>query len=108
MDAIAERRLLGLIGLGLRGRRAVLGVDRVRDAAHRGTLRCVVVATDASHHSREKVEGLVRARKVPVIWVPSAARLGGVAGREAAAAIGVVDASLANGVLAIAGTAVAE
>ncbi len=108
MDDAAERRLLGLIGLGLRGRRAVLGVDRVREAARRGTLRCVVVADDASHHSREKVEGIVRARRVPVIRVPSAARLGGVAGREATAAIGVVDASLANGVLAVVGSTTVE
>lgn len=107
MEPAVERRLLGLLGLGLRGRRAVLGVERVREAARRGTLRCVVVAADASRHSREKVEGMVRARGVTVVEVPSAARLGAVAGREATAAIGVVDVQLADGVRSLVGASVA-
>ena len=61
MDAATERRLLGLLGLGLRSRRAVLGVERVREAARRGTLRVAVVAADASANSRQKVDGLLAA-----------------------------------------------
>lgn len=102
MDADARRRLLGLLGLGVRGRLAVVGVDRVREAAHRGTLRVAVVAADASPHSRGKVEGLLEAKRVPVLTVPTAAELGGVAGRESTAVIGVVDAPLAKGILAAA------
>jgi ribosomal protein L7Ae-like RNA K-turn-binding protein len=105
VDAAAERRLLGMLGLGLRGRLAVVGVDRVREAAHRGTLRIAVIAEDASRHSREKVEGLLAAKAVPVLTVPSAAALGEVAGREATAVIGVVDAQLAKGIRALAGLA---
>ena len=67
MEAADERRLLGLLGLGLRGRLAVVGVDRVREAARRGTLRVAVLAKDASHHSREKVERLLAAKAVPII-----------------------------------------
>lgn len=102
MDAAAERRLLGLLGLGLRGRRAVLGVDRVREAAHRGTLKCAVVAADAAANSREKVLGLVQAKGIPLVTVGSAEALGRIGGREVTATIGVVDAQLAQGVLAIA------
>ncbi len=105
MDAAVRKRLLGLLGLGLRGRLAVVGVDRVREAARRGTLRVAVLAADASHHSRGKVEGLLTAKGVPVIVVPTAAELGEVAGRDSTAVVGVVDAQLAKGILAAAGPA---
>lgn len=105
MDAADQRRLLGLLGLGLRGRNCVVGVDRVREAAHKGTLRVAVMAADAARNSREKVEGLLAAKGVPVLTVPSAADLGEVAGRETTTIIGVVDAQLAKGILAFAGSA---
>ena len=105
MDAADRRRLLGLLGLGLRGRLVVVGVDRVREAAHKGTLRVAVMAADAARNSREKVEGLIAAKGVPLLTVPSAAELGEVAGRETTAIIGVVDAQLAKGILALARSA---
>ena len=105
MDAATERRLLGLLGLGLRSRRAVLGVDRVREAARRGTLRVAVVAADAAANSRQKVDGLLAAKRVPMLMVASAATLGQVGGRETTAVIGVVDAELATGILALAAPA---
>lgn len=101
MDAAVERRLLGLLGLGIRGRLAVLGVDRVREAAQRGVLRVAVVAADASHHSRQKVERLLAAKGVPTISIASAAVLGEAAGRDTTAVIGVVDAQLAKGIRAL-------
>jgi len=96
-----ERRMLGLIGLGIRGRLVVVGVDRVREAARSGTLRFAVIAADASHHSREKVERLLTAKGVPTASIASAATLGAAVGREATAAIGVVDAKLATGIRAL-------
>jgi len=101
LDPAVERRLLGLLGLGMRGRLAVVGVDRVREAAHKGTLRVAVVAADASHHSREKVERLLAAKQVPTIAVASAAVLGSAVGRQTTAVIGVVDAQLAKGIRAL-------
>jgi ribosomal protein L7Ae-like RNA K-turn-binding protein len=41
---------------------------------------------------------LLHAKKVPVIEGPSSAALGAAVGREAAAAVGVVDRELANGI----------
>jgi len=68
-------------------------------------LRVAVVAADAAANSRQKVEGLLVAKQVPMLWVASAATLGQVAGREATAVIGVVDAELAQGMLALAAPA---
>ena len=105
MEEDACRRVLGLLGLGVRGRLVLVGVDRVREAAHKGTLRVAVVAADASPNSRAKVDALLAAKKVAVLEVPSANELGAVAGRESTAVIGVVDAQMAKGILAAAGPA---
>ena len=97
MEAATERRVLGLIGLGIRARNAVVGVEQVRLAARRGRLVLAIVAPDASPHSRKKLLPLLEATGVRVVQGPAAASLGSVAGRESAAAIGVIDRSLANG-----------
>jgi ribosomal protein L7Ae-like RNA K-turn-binding protein len=93
-----ERRLLGLIGLGLRARNAVLGVEQVRIAARKGRLVLAIVAPDASENSRKKVLPLLDARRVRVVQGPAAAALGAVAGRDAAAVVGITDPALARGI----------
>lgn len=107
MDDATRRRLLGLLGLGVRGRNVLVGVDRVREAAKNGELRVAVVAADVSKNSREKIDGLLKAKGVPTLEVPSAVELGEVAGRESTAVIGVVDPQLAKGILALAHPAAA-
>jgi len=103
MDPQTERRLLGLLGLGVRGRGAVVGVERVRDMAKRGQLVVAVIAPDASRHSLDKVVPLLEARGVRIIEGPSAEILGHAVGREATAVVGVTDRALATGVLALLG-----
>ena len=94
----AKRKILGLAGLGIRGRLAVVGVEQVRDAARRGRLKIALVASDASQNSLDKVESLLAARKVTIIRSFSGRELGEVAGRELVAVIGVSDAGLAKGI----------
>jgi ribosomal protein L7Ae-like RNA K-turn-binding protein len=106
LDAHQQRKLLGLIGLGVRGRGAVVGVERVRDAAKRGKLHLAIAAPDASSNSLDKVVPLLRARGVTVFVGPSAADLGSAAGRETAAVIGIVDKGLAKGIRALSAEAV--
>jgi ribosomal protein L7Ae-like RNA K-turn-binding protein len=98
MDEAAEQRLLGLLGLGVRGRLAVVGVQQVRDAALRGKLIFAVVAPDASRNSLEKVVPLLKAKRIRYVEGPSAARLGAAVGRDTTAAVGILDRNLANGV----------
>jgi ribosomal protein L7Ae-like RNA K-turn-binding protein len=103
VDALAEQKLLRLIGLGLRARGAVVGVAQVRNEAKRGRLVLAVVAPDASRNSLEKVLPLLRAKRVQVVNGPSASVLGAAIGRDATAAVGIIDRDLANGIRAIAG-----
>jgi ribosomal protein L7Ae-like RNA K-turn-binding protein len=98
MDAALMRRLLGLAGLGVRARNAVVGVDQVRAAAQAGTLKLALVAADVSRHSRDKLVPLLVAKGILVVDGFTASDLGGVAGRDTTAAIGIVDAQLAKGI----------
>ena len=102
MDEAQQRKVLGLLGLGVRGRLALVGVDRVREAVKGGKVRVAVVARDASANARQKVDGLLAGRRVPTLEVDSAEELGRIAGKQSAAIVGVTDGKLAAGLLAIA------
>ena len=105
IDDAAKRKILGLAGLGIRGRLAVVGVQQARDAAKRGRLKLALVANDASQNSLDKVASLLSAKGVTTLTDFSAAELGAVAGREAVTVIGVSDAGLSRGILtAVAGS----
>lgn len=108
MDAIARRKVLGLVGLGIRGRRAVIGVQQVREAARRGKLKLALVAGDASRNSMDKVVPLLTARGVAMIEGFTSADLAAVCGRESVSAIGVLDAALARGIRSAAPDAVSN
>jgi ribosomal protein L7Ae-like RNA K-turn-binding protein len=97
-SAVPVDRILRLVGLGIRGRGAVVGVERVREAAKSGKLALAVVAVDASQNSLDKLLPLLRARRINFIEVPSAEQLGAVAGRVSTTAIGIVDRDLARGI----------
>jgi ribosomal protein L7Ae-like RNA K-turn-binding protein len=98
VDTVALQRLYRLIGLGVRSRGAIVGVEQVREASKRNKLALAVIATDASPNSLKKVVPLLNARRVRFIEVPSAADLGGAVGRDQTAAVGIVDRQLASGI----------
>jgi len=104
---VAER-LLRLIGLGVRARTVVVGVEQVRAAIKKGNVVFAVVAPDASVNSRDKVVPLLRARRVMFVEGPTAAELGAAVGREQTAAVGVVDPQLARGIRDLVATSVAR
>lgn len=100
-DSAAWKKVLGLAGLGVRGRLAVIGVERVREAAAKGTLKLAIVARDASKNSLDKVVPLLNAKRVTILDGISAASLGAAVGRDATAVIGIVDVQLAKGIRGI-------
>jgi ribosomal protein L7Ae-like RNA K-turn-binding protein len=91
--------LLGLIGLGYRGRRVAVGVDAVRKEVQTGKCRCVVIAEDASPRAVDKVVRLAAAKGVPLLPGPSAAAIGAQLGKPPVMAVGVRDRALAAGML---------
>jgi ribosomal protein L7Ae-like RNA K-turn-binding protein len=98
VNDVARQRLLRLVGLGVRGRGVVVGVEQVRTAARKGTLAYAVIAPDASHNSLDKLVPLLRARGIGYADAVSAAELGRAVGRELTAAVGIVDRQLAKGI----------
>ncbi|MEQ1690885.1 MAG: hypothetical protein ABMA00_06335 [Gemmatimonas sp.] len=98
LDDAVRRKVLGLLGLGVRGRLVVVGAERVRLEALKGTVQLAVVAVDVSRHSLDKVSPVLRARHIDVIEWPSSAELGGAVGRDSTAAVGIVDQALARGI----------
>ena len=93
-------RLTRLLGLGLRAGRVVVGVSGVRAGLQRESVHCVVLAADASARTRDKVERLAVARRIPVLRGPNAQELGARLGRPPVQAVGVEDGALARGILA--------
>ena len=91
-------RLLRLLGLGVRSRGVVVGVEHVRDAAKKGMIVLAIVAPDASPNSRAKVVPLLQARGIKFVEGPTAAELGAAVGRDQTAAVGVIDPQLARGI----------
>jgi ribosomal protein L7Ae-like RNA K-turn-binding protein len=94
--------LLGLIGLGYRGRRVTVGVDGVRKELQAGKCWCVVVAEDASPRAVDKVVRLAAAKGVPLLPGPSAAAIGAQLGKPPVMAVGVRDRALASGMVQLA------
>ena len=100
MHDVARRKVLALIGLGVRARNVVIGVEQVRAAAQRGKLALAVVASDVSQHSRDKVVPLLQAKGIESVEGPTGNELGECVGKQITAVVGVVDAALANGIRA--------
>jgi len=103
LDHAALERAMRLLGLGVRSRGVIVGVEQVRDAVKRNKVHFAVVASDASPNSLDKVVPLLNARRVRFIEVPSAATLGAAVGREQTTVVGIVDRQLAAGVREVVG-----
>ncbi len=101
MTTDQARRVLGLVGLGFRSRNATVGAEQVRAAAQKGTLDLALVASDASRNTLDKLVPLLRARRIPIVEGLAAQALGAAAGRAPTAAIGILDRSLARGILEV-------
>lgn len=108
MEQVVSERVLRLIGLGVRARTVVVGVEQVRTAAKKGNLVFAIVAPDASVNSRDKIVPLLRARRVNFVEGPTAVELGAAVGREQTAAVGVIDPHLARGIREVVETSVAS
>ena len=98
IEEAARRKVLSLLGLGVRGRNVVVGAERVRADAMKGAVQMAIIATDVSRHSLDKVVPLLRARHIEMIEWPSASELGAAVGRNSTAAVGIVNQGLARGI----------
>ena len=100
----AAKQLLSGLGLAARARRLRIGVDAVSASVRRGEATAVVIAGDASQHTRRKLESLLEGegpvRSVTV--APNGDRLGEAIGRERVVVVSITDRSLGRRVLELA------
>jgi ribosomal protein L7Ae-like RNA K-turn-binding protein len=96
-----EPGALGLLGLAARAGALTIGTGATRAALQRRAVRLVVLALDRSARTGEKVERLARGTRVPVLMGPPAAELGRRLGRARVQAVGVTEAAVAAGLLAM-------
>ncbi|MGH7459045.1 MAG: L7Ae/L30e/S12e/Gadd45 family ribosomal protein [Longimicrobiaceae bacterium] len=86
---------LKLLGLAARAGAVLSGTERVRRGARNGTVRYVILGSDAAAGQRSKLEPLLRARGIPFGVAPSQRGLGEAIGRGPLSAAGITDAGLA-------------
>lgn len=98
MDPHLARRLVGLLGLGARGRLVISGVDQVREGMKKGEVELLIIADDAAANSRDKLLPLATAKNVAILEGPDSVALGRSVGKEQVAAVGVTDRRLAKGI----------
>ena len=98
LSAAQWKKVSALLGLGVRARTAVVGVELVRGAAQRGVVALAVVADDASPNSRAKVVPMLTAKRIAMIDGVTAQQLGAAVGRETTAVVAVIDKALARGI----------
>ena len=65
----------------------VVGSKQVLKGISDGTIRCVIVATDADADLRKRIVSSAKLAKVEIIRVPSKRHLGELAGIDVAAAV---------------------
>lgn len=85
-----------MLGLAARAGAAIPGTDRVREAARSGSLHFVLVASDLSDNSRDKLLPLLEARRIPYAIVSDRDALGGAVGRAPLSALGITEKKLAE------------
>jgi len=85
-----------LLGLAARAGAVVVGAERVREAAARGRLLLVIVASDVSPNRRQKMMPLLQRSGIRTAPGADRARLGAAIGRAPVSAVGVLDASFAR------------
>ena len=100
-----DRRALDLVGIAARAGHVVFGTERVREAVRTGVVRLVIVASDASANSKDKLVPMLEKRGVPVVERFDRDRLGAAIGRAPVSAVGVTESGIATRLREIAGEA---
>lgn len=95
----AANRCLQLIGLALRGRRAVAGSDVVFEKIRKKAAALVFLAADAGENARKKYRDKCAFYEIPLVEHFTRSQLGRVCGRSNTVVIAVTDPGLAVAIL---------
>jgi ribosomal protein L7Ae-like RNA K-turn-binding protein len=90
------RDLLDLFGLSARAGALVSGTNAVRAAVREGSVRRVILASDAADGQRGKLIPLLDARRIPYYIGFTREELGAATGRAPVSAVGLTNPQLAE------------
>lgn len=90
-----------MLGLAARAGALIPGTERVREAVRSSEVQFVLVASDASDNSRDKLLPLLDKRQVPYAVILTRDALGGAVGKAPLSAIGISERKLAERVRGI-------
>ncbi len=96
-------RLLKILGFAQRARKLSHGMDAALQAIMKGKAKVVLLATDLSENTRQKIESAALSFKVPIRTCGSKAAYGRALGREETGIIAVIDAMFAKSIIEILG-----
>lgn len=88
---IQRNKALGALGLARRAGKLSLGRAATEKALRKGRVRVLVLASDLSPGTREKLERLAEERGVPVLVLDYKEELGPPVGRQAIGVLGILD-----------------
>lgn len=99
MGNTPKERLLGMLGLCIRARRAVCGTVNVCEALKAGKALLVVTASDNSAATEKRLFDRAGYYKVKIIKTAlTSAEIGAATGKSLVAAMAITDASMASAV----------
>ena len=99
MGSTPKERLLGMLGLCIRARRAVCGTENVCEALKAGKAVLVVTAADNSAATEKRLFDRAGYYKVKIIKTGlTSAEIGAATGKSLVAAMAITDASMASAV----------
>ena len=99
MGNTPKERLLGMLGLCIRARRAVCGTVNVCDALKAGRAVLVITASDNSAATEKRLFDRAGYYKVKIIKTKlTTAEIGAATGKSLVAAMAITDASMASAV----------
>ncbi|HBQ64798.1 MAG TPA: 50S ribosomal protein L7ae [Clostridiales bacterium] len=84
-------RVLGFLGLAAKAGKLVSGEEMCLRMIHKGKVRCIIMAEDASSNARQRLSKACSAAGIRCLTYGNKASLGRHIGKEIRAVVGVMD-----------------
>lgn len=93
---MANKKILGLIGLAARARKISFGSDSVEMQIKRKKVYLIIIAEDSSERTRDKFKKMGEEYDIPIIMTSTIDELSKSIGKSNKAILGIQDINLSN------------
>ena len=95
-------RLLGMLGLCVRARKACLGTFLTEKAIDEGSAKLVVMAEDIGESNKRKIEGKCRAENIKIVFYSTKEKLGHATGKKNIPVMCICDEGFSSSIIKLA------